>query len=245
MTNLSRAIAVDYLRKVSENQSEREVGVACIYCNYKERQMQTSVNLLASIWMQLIHNKGAVSDKIKALYKNHIHKGTRPDLRDMSGILRKEVDEFDKIYVLVDALDECADDDSEVLIEHLKDLQPKLNLMITSRPSNATASLLEEASLLTITAHPSDLLAYITGRIDRASRLTRHVKSDTNLAEEIGKGVAQSADDMYEAFAMTITHSLTADFQVFARQTSHGLVGIETHTEERSTGFEYATQRFR
>ena len=210
--NLCRSIAADHIYKHFKGQSESKIGLAYAYCNYKEREAQSPVNLFASFWMQLIQRKVAISDNVQALYEKHVPKGTRPNLGVVSKILKEETDRFEKIYLLVDALDECADNDIEVLIRHLKDLQPKVILMVTSRPSNVIADLLEGASLLDISANSSDLLAYVTGRINGATRLMWHVRSDATLAEDIKKGVVEAADNMYEAFSMTMTHSRLPSF---------------------------------
>src|SRR3981189_160315 len=148
---LKRSIVVDHLRKLYKDQPDGGIGVACIYCNYKEQDVQTLISLTASIWMQLVQGKAVIDDDVKKLYKENIDKDTRPNLREVSKILKKEIHKYKKVYVVVDALDECTDDYSrETLIEQIRGLQPTVSLMATSRFFDSIARIFAGASILEI-----------------------------------------------------------------------------------------------
>ena len=194
----NRSLVIDHLRKSYENQLD-EIGVACIYCNYKEQDVQTPANLIAGIWMQLVVEKAVISDRVKKLYKKHVDKDTRPSLREVSEVLKKEIDKYKKVYVIIDALDECTDDFSrETLVENIRGLQPNVNLMVTSRFLDSIERTFKEASLLEISADPTDIRTYVEGRISRGGQLSRHVRADAMLAEDIEKSIAENAQGMYE-----------------------------------------------
>ena len=198
---------VDNLR---ENQLDAEIGIACIYCNYKEQDVQTPANLIASIWMQLVLGKAAVNDDVKKLYKKHIDKDTRPNFQEVLEILKKETDKYKKLYVIIDALDECTDDFSrETLVEQIRGLQPKANLMVTSRVLDSIARIFAGAPVLEISASPADVRAYVAGRVSRGGQLSRHVKTDLMLFKDIEQSVAENAQGMYEASLLYLSHLLT------------------------------------
>lgn len=108
--------------------------------------------------------------------------------------------------MLVDALDECTDDCCrENLVEQLRALRPKINLMITSRRLDNIAQYFSAAPMLEINAHSTDVRAYVTNRIfARGSRLSRLIGSDECLAEEIKERVAKTSTNMYGSYALYI-----------------------------------------
>lgn len=226
---------VDHLR---ENQLDAEIGIACIYCNYKEQDVQTPANLIASIWMQLVLGKAVVNDDVKKLYKKHIDKDTRPNFQEVSEILKKETDNYKKLYVIIDALDECTDDFSrETLVEQIQGLQPKVNLLVTSRVLDSIARIFAGAPVLEISASPADVRAYVAGRVSRGGQLSRHVKIDLMLFEDIVKSVAENAQGMYEASLLYLSHLLTVCVKVLTCPTPYGLVSFENKSEGCSTDF--------
>lgn len=112
-------------------------------------------------------------------------------------MLKKELDSYERIYVLVDALDECADDAArEMLVEQLQNLKSGLNLMVTSRPSENIARMFKGTLLNQISAHPADLRTYVESRIAQGTRLRQHVRSDDALSEDIMQNVVNSAEGM-------------------------------------------------
>ena len=112
-------------------------------------------------------------------------------------MLKKELDSYERLYVLVDALDECADDSArEMLIEQLQSFQPKVNLMVTSRPSENIARMFDGTLQLQISGHPADLRTYVSSRIAQGTRLRQHVRNDDALSEDIMQCVVNNAEGM-------------------------------------------------
>ncbi len=87
---MSRSIIVDNLRCRFEGVAG--VGVASMYCNYKEQLEQTPVNLLAGLWMQLVHRSNQLNDEVKSLYYKHADRNTLPTLTDVEKILSNEIE---------------------------------------------------------------------------------------------------------------------------------------------------------
>ncbi|KIW12585.1 hypothetical protein PV08_09863 [Exophiala spinifera] len=171
------------------------VGIAAIYCNYKERLEQTAVNLLSGLWLQLAQGSGQLSDDVKSLYRKHVDRNTLPTLAEVEMVVSKEVGRYQKVFVVVDALDECHWSLRMDLLETLQTLQPKVNLLVTSRFDDSIAHSFEESSTYEIEARTEDLLIYISSRI--SGQLTRHVKRDPSLAGEIEKVVVERAKNMF------------------------------------------------
>lgn len=129
------SIVVDYLSKMVQAE---DVGIVYMYCTYRNRLEQTPIRLLASLLKQLLQKRGFIPEGLKKLYEHHIHKSTFPALDKVSKILHSEMDRYSKVFIVIDALDECADDDRarEILLSELNALQTThpMNSMVTSRP---------------------------------------------------------------------------------------------------------------
>jgi len=192
---INRSVVVNHLREQFKH--ETDVGKACIYCNYREKDVQIPVNLIASLWSQLVQ-QDSLSSNVRDLYKDHNRRGTRPALSEVSKILRSETSRYSKIFVIVDALDECpeAGRSRAILLTELRALQPTVNLMATSRFLDSIAREFEGVIQLEISASIKDLQEYVRGRISCESRLSRNVGKDAALGEDIINTVVGNAKKM-------------------------------------------------
>jgi hypothetical protein len=180
---------VDHLQRFFRNV---DVAVACIYCNYKEQIAQTVSNLIASLVRQLVQDRSVISDGIKTLYELHHYRGTHPTLDELTEALESEIRTYSKVFVIVDALDECPEDGTRAnLLGELQSLTGTVNLLVTSRGLSSIARQFEGASRLDIRATDGDVRRYIEGRIASVPR--RHLKA---LREEIVAQVIEKAQGM-------------------------------------------------
>lgn len=178
--------------------NETDVGIACIYCNYKERDSLTPVNLIASVWSQIVQQHEPLSNDVQGLYKAHRRHNTRPPLSEVSKILKSETSRYSKVFVIVDALDECPEENGsrESLLRELRALQPIANLMVTSRFIDTIARQFNGTIQLEISANVDDIRAYARGRISREHKLSRNVCKDAVLGDDVVKTVAGKSQKM-------------------------------------------------
>jgi len=195
-TNCSRATVVDHLRLVF--QKRRDIAVAVAYCNYKEQYRQTPVNLLAGIWRQLIPPNGVFSSNVNLTYRTHQDRGTSLELTEISDLLREEVMQLSRVFVIVDALDECSDQHGSrsMLLRELRRLLPKASIMVSSRPLDDIRSQFSDCHHLKIEASDGDVEQYIQHRITREGRLSRHVARDPGLEATIIRKVSSRTKHM-------------------------------------------------
>ncbi|KAJ7145175.1 ankyrin repeat-containing domain protein [Mycena crocata] len=126
-------VIVNHLSKYAENNN---IGVACIYLNHKETDAQTPFNLLAAVWRQLVWSKPiAPNSKVQRLFRAYSEKRTKPDLTEIYEILRSVVAQWNRVYIVIDALDETPDNNRQTLLDYLANLGPTVCLMLTSRPN--------------------------------------------------------------------------------------------------------------
>jgi NACHT domain len=200
MTNICfSSVVVNYLERIFFQ--DDDVGIAFIYCNYKD-QGQTAVDLLGSLLQQLFQRQLRVSDEFTTLYQRHIEKKTRPSLTEFSRLLQSQLSVFSKVFVVLDALDECPERNGtrDDLLSELQKLQPTLRLLVTARPNITPAEHgFNDASLLEIQASDKDIERYVQARIDKEVRLKRHVKADPTLTVTIINTIVKNVKGMLEA----------------------------------------------
>ena len=176
---------------------DQSAAVACVYCNYKDKLVQTPANLLANIWMQ-IRGKGRLAPEMEKLFASAAAKGssTRPRLDDITKILKAEVDRYAKVYVVIDALDECEPAYRIRLLTELKALQPKVKLMVTSRFFDAFGAEMGIDTDVEILASDDDMKRFVQERVSTTPRLVRWIAADSSLQAMIETKVIEAAQNM-------------------------------------------------
>jgi hypothetical protein len=108
--------------------------LACVYFDHK--QEFKAAEIMRSILKQIVRRKASISEEILKLYKKHSTRGTPPILIDMAAMLQKEIRHCMKIFLVLDALNECPTSRHTInrILEELKKLQSTVHVLITGRP---------------------------------------------------------------------------------------------------------------
>lgn len=186
------AVVIDDL--TAQCTSNHNLGLAYIYCDFQRKNDQNVENLLASILKQLSHFRSPLPTSVKKLYEEHQDRRTRPSLNQLIRALQSVMSSYAKVFVVIDALDECktSDDCRNVFLSQLFDLQEIcfVNILATTRPIPEITERLR-GDKLEIRAHESDVEKYLEGRFSRArSELLKRNK------EEIKRRITDLADGM-------------------------------------------------
>lgn len=88
---------------------KNEVGVTMIYLKYTDHQ-QTLENILGSFLAQLAQDHEPLPTFLRELHKRHRAYGSSPSLHELSTVLSEFSRMYQRVYVILDALDECSDD---------------------------------------------------------------------------------------------------------------------------------------
>ena len=199
LTKIFRSVVVDHLGKLKD--ASENTSLAYVYCSYKEREDHTVANLITNILQQLIPEDAAIPGEIMALYRHHVGKPTRPTLTEWSELLQSEVRRSSTVLIVIDALDECREEDDtrDNFLQELKRLQPFIHLFVTSRPDSVIEQEFEKAIHLEIHAHDSDVRRYLEQRIVRTPRLRRRVEKDPALQGDIINTIIEKSKGMQVA----------------------------------------------
>lgn len=191
------SIFIDHLKTVFKNKAN--VGVAYLYCNYRQQQQQHAKDLLSSLLQQLAQGQSSVPAEVKILYGHHRTTQTRPSINEIKDVLKSTIQLYSRVFIIVDALDECEvlNGAYKSLLSELFDLKAKaeVNLFATSRfiPDIRMEFLNKGSILLEIRASGEDLQRYLNGQM---SRLPRCVLRSRLLQEEITAEIIKAADGM-------------------------------------------------
>ena len=171
------------------------VAVSYVYCSYKDEANQTPTCLIGSILQQILTGTMAVTDDLRTLYEHHEPSKTGPTIEELSVQLQAYVRNLEKFYVVIDALDECPDVKREELLKHVRNLQPAVNLMITTRPASHVANGFPKAACVEIRAKDTDIQSYCEAKIRSDHRL-HFVQDDADLMDVVINTIAENAQKM-------------------------------------------------
>ena len=172
----------------------REV-ISYVYCSYKDEATQNPSSLIASILQQILRKGIAVSDDLRALYDHYQLKNIGPTIDELSEQLQAYVRNLDKFFVVIDALDECPAVKRDEFLNHVRNLQPAVNLMITTRPASHVANGFPEAACVEVHAKDTDIQSYCKEKI-RSDRRLHLVQDDAALMDVVITTIAKNSQKM-------------------------------------------------
>jgi hypothetical protein len=216
------------------------VGVAFLYCNYKTGTRHFAVDLLSSILVQLAHREPSLPDHVRQLYNNHREKP--PSIQKIMSALETSVMGLSRLYLIVDALDECADDDrarSQLLAEvfRLQDLT-NVSLLATSRPHiQDILDAFDGSPWLEISAQDGDIRAYIAGHMEK---LPKSLRKKTGLQEAITTAIISAAKGM---FLLAQLHFDSLADKTSLRDVSDALKQLPTGSDALDLAYKGAIER--
>ncbi|KAI9775380.1 MAG: hypothetical protein M1839_001235 [Geoglossum umbratile] len=137
------------------------------------------------------------SQKVLSLYRGRTRKP--PTLNEFSKLLQSEIRRFSRVFVIIDALDECAEGDGTRgrFLAELRKPQPDIHLLVTSRHMPIPERDFEEAMRVEIRARDEDVEKHLESRIGRESRLTGYVKRDPSLRGTVVSTIVKKARGMF------------------------------------------------
>lgn len=157
---------------LERNCEQDRVGLTYIYFVYNDAH-QTLVNLLGSLLQQLAMQSTALLAEIKSCYERCTRNKILPTAEEIGRLLCLQVEKFNKVFMVFDALDECPEGDKtrEKLLSRVRGLLPVANLMVTSRPLLSIESTFKNDLRLEIRAQEQDVKKFIESQMDQEPNL--------------------------------------------------------------------------
>ncbi|KAH8700411.1 ankyrin repeat-containing domain protein [Talaromyces proteolyticus] len=193
------SLVIDRLTEHTATQDK--VGLAYVYCDYRDQAKQTTENLFSSITEQLLSSLSektgipkSIEDRCEALKKQ----GNPLGLENAKDLLLTTCAEFDRVYICIDALDELEPHNLRLLLRSMCH-GLSVQLFVTGRPfiQETVLEYLKDEHSVTIKAHENDIRCYIEtelgGPRDSASKAMNE-----QLKKNIIAKVINSARGMQE-----------------------------------------------
>ena len=227
LTLQTRAITVDHLQELFKGE---DIAVACIFCNYQERSTQSLEELVASVLKQIIQNRPSVLKSIKEFYEEFCGQQWHPRLNNLIDALRLEIQTYSKVFIILDALDECQEDYQWGLITKLESISSKVYLMVTSHLLDLIKQKFPGACRMDINAEDGDVRKYIESRIRHGQTnneilLGKMAQENPGLEDGIVEKIVANAGGMF-VLLTSVSDSCTYCIpipQVLDGQAAYGL----------------------
>lgn len=178
--------------------NDRTIGIAYLYCNFQKKEDQKTEFLLANLLRQLAGCQNIPPDSVAELFDQHQVRKTRPLLKEISTTLQSVTMIYSRVFIVVDALDECQDSDGSrtSLLNELFSLQNKseISLFATSRSIPEIMERFQGCLSLDIRPSHEDIWHYLDRHM---STLPGFVKSDNDLQNEVKIAIEAAIDGVY------------------------------------------------
>ena len=152
---------------------KEDIAVAGLYCDFLSQQDQTVSNIMGAILGQLV-GRGDIPSYLREAYQKAKKEfgGRRPQLADLMGMLRTTIASLPRVFICIDALDECLPKFLPDILGCLKDISrgsPTTRIFFTGRPHvrEDIQRYFTKAAVIPISPNRGDIRNYLEMRIDR------------------------------------------------------------------------------
>ncbi|KAI8725461.1 hypothetical protein NCS52_00117200 [Fusarium sp. LHS14.1] len=191
---------------IEENTGVSDVAIAYVYCDYKDPSTLSETNIWSSIVRQLVESCQQMPAEISSFREKYLKKRSLPTNKERISLMRVLSRLFRKTYILVDALDECPEENRDAFIALAGQVQSFAHLLITSRPNLDLATSFGNLRQINVSAHPSDIEVYLNSQMGTSKRMASFMAKDPSLKGDIIQSLLQKANGMFLLVHMQIEH---------------------------------------
>ncbi|KAK1540052.1 uncharacterized protein CCOS01_01366 [Colletotrichum costaricense] len=190
------SVVIDHLTQ--RFREEPRVGIAYVYCNFKDTERQDCHDLLSSLAKQLAQSCSEFPQSLETLYDKHQKRNTSRSTQETIDLLQVLSSCYESIFIVVDALDECDRNARQAFLPEILRLQQRsqVNIFATTReiPEILESKEFENSISVEIRAIQEDVLRYTS---DRMTRMQSFVRNNLDLQKEIRHTIAEKVNGMF------------------------------------------------
>ncbi|KAJ4160164.1 hypothetical protein NW754_003288 [Fusarium falciforme] len=179
-------------------------ALAYFFCTYRDEITQEPISILSSLCSQIARQDENAFEILREYHdeltsERQLQVG--PSTKKLIKILRRMCSSFDRVYLIVDGLDECAEQVEEC-VGSLAALLPSpedetLNLALLSRDEFPIQEILrDQFQNVKIEAHTEDIDRYVTRELDQRIALRKLRLKDLALKDKIRARLVNGASGM-------------------------------------------------
>lgn len=193
-----RSLVID---RLANTFVDGNVVVAYFYFDYCEQgdnaqDYQLDDKMLASLLKQLALTRAVLPDPVLDLHQRMTRQQRQPKQQDLEDALLRTCSEFDRVFFVIDALDECTKSQRNAVLRVLTNISQcsSVSMLITSRPhAEDISKAFEGAHKIVIEAMPSDIKKYVDNKIEDSDALDT---VDNGFRDLIVERVSQASHQM-------------------------------------------------
>jgi hypothetical protein len=183
---------IDELEKQVDVKGSR-LGLAYVYCDYRDQAGQTIENIFGAMIKQLIMRLPKIPEALAKLYEEQKSRDEPLRSTDAVDLLQTIFTKFSKVYVCLDALDEVRN--LRGLLKTLRESLTYVQIFFTGHHhvQSTVQEYFKEENFISIEARESDIRLFIEHEIGGANDLEPRAMND-KLRERISNEVIKSAE---------------------------------------------------
>ncbi|KAL0631347.1 hypothetical protein Q9L58_009793 [Maublancomyces gigas] len=178
----------------------KSVPTIYFYCHYGERERQETLSITRTLLKQL-SMRCELDPPIVSVFDS----GTQLNLKSSEGSFAAALSQFEKVFVVVDALDECSEEERKsivmLLTRQLKLEGCRIKVFLTSRPENDLRQLLKDNPSHQIDANDTskDITPFVVAALDShiANGMLLGGNVSARLRRDLVETISGQADGMF------------------------------------------------
>ena len=122
MPAIISSIVIDHLFAQS-NATQSRIGIACLYCDYRDQDSQGLQNIIECFLSQLLAPLSQIPDEVATVLDCIKKANRRLEIKDALPLLKTVLQQYECVFICIDALDELAQRNRTQLLEALHEVQ--------------------------------------------------------------------------------------------------------------------------
>ncbi|KAF4458972.1 Ankyrin repeat, partial [Fusarium albosuccineum] len=184
--------------------SSSTVGVAFFFCDYKDSRTHEVINILQTMASQLARQNHEAYMVLEAYYKEiQPNEGlsSDPSLWELNDIIHQMVACFEKVYMVIDGIDECGETAREVaraLADIVEEQESTVSLTILRRDELPIREALQDAFVsIEIEAQKDDIRLYVATEMESRIQTGQLRLRNMALKDEILRALVNDNGGMF------------------------------------------------
>jgi hypothetical protein len=183
---------------------DSRIGLAFVYFSYKEQDVQTPGNILATIIKQLVRQRRLMPDQLRLLYRKYYRNADYPSNEKLEAQLSEFIETFEQVYLVIDAIDEFDDRNSflPMITRLVQETSSSVHFKVfmTSRREPDIETHLSLFNVPTISIEAAkvdvDIAAFVHHQLERWSEKATEFVVDKALKDEIAGALTSKSNGM-------------------------------------------------
>jgi hypothetical protein len=168
---------VDKLLPQTNTRNTSKTAVLFFYFDYTDPSARTAEAAISALLKQLVYQLGSLPKQLESIYDKSLMEGptSKPQIDTFAELFIAFSAQFSKVFILIDAYDECLKEDRPLLNSWLQRFsESRIRLFMTTRPHPRGLDLLAEklqaVVSLEIKAKDDDVKRYVVEVLEKDPR---------------------------------------------------------------------------